>query len=149
MLNAIEFRSNRPNLDTEVTPASESAGLGSQVDSVNGFASKSAELSMLPVTSGNYRSGQDKSVLATAIKQLKRRFGRKLRRSLQKQRFLLLGLGVVLLIVWWLSRAVRPVSDVVVVRDGLFVHAREDFVVDCISDRCQSDNGVSQWCVAA
>ena len=68
---------------------------------------------MLPVTSGSYNSGRDKSVLSTAIKQLKRRFGRRLRRTLRKHRFLLGGIAFAVVFIWWLTRAVRPVVAVV------------------------------------
>ena len=74
---------------------------------------------MLPVTSGACSSQRDKSVLATAIKQLKRRFGRKLRRALKKRRLALIGLTVVVLVVWWTSRSLKtPVSAV----SGLIAH---------------------------
>jgi len=68
---------------------------------------------MLPVTSSSYSSGRDKSVLSTAIKQLKRRFGRRLRRSLHKQRFVLGGLAVGFLFLWWFTKAVKVVPDIV------------------------------------
>lgn len=68
---------------------------------------------MLPVTSSSYSSGRDKSVLSTAIKQLKRRFGRRLRRSLHNQRFVLGGLVVAILFLWWFTRAVKVVPDFV------------------------------------
>ncbi len=78
---------------------------------------------MLPVTSSSYSSGRDKSVLSTAIKQLKRRFGRRLRRSLHKQRFILGGLAVGILFLWWFTRAVKVVPDIVqVCRSSTWFH---------------------------
>ena len=57
---------------------------------------------MLPVTSGGYSSRRDNSVLATAIKQLKRRFGRKLRRAFRKRRLVFVGLTCLVLTSWWI-----------------------------------------------
>lgn len=73
---------------------------------------------MLPVTSTGYISRRDKSVLATAIKQLKRRFGRKLRRALRKRRLVFVGLTCLVLISWWIlgtlqSRAISKVVSLI------------------------------------
>lgn len=63
---------------------------------------------MLPVLSGGFTSsGRDKSVLSTAIKQLRRRFGRKLRRLLRKHRLLFIVLVVGCSLLWWFRRAVK------------------------------------------
>ena len=65
---------------------------------------------MLPVTSGASSSRRDNSVLATAIKQLKRRFGRKLRRALRQRRLVFFGLTCLVLISWWLLRTLQSQS---------------------------------------
>ena len=79
-----------------------------EVLSLQRHAQRSCSLSMLPVTSGGFTSsGRDKSVLSTAIKQLRRRFGRKFRRLLRKHRLLLIGLVIALGLLWWFRRAVR------------------------------------------
>lgn len=62
---------------------------------------------MLPVTSSGYSSRRDNSVLATAVKQLKRRFGRKLRRAFRKRRLVLVGLTCLVLISWWILGALQ------------------------------------------
>ena len=62
---------------------------------------------MLPVTSSRYSSRRASPVLATAIKQLKRRFGRNLRQTFKTRRLVLVGLTFVVLLVWWLARALH------------------------------------------
>ena len=62
---------------------------------------------MLPVTSSGYSSRRDNSVLATAIKQLKRRFGRKLRQACRKRRLVFAGLTCLVLISWWILGALQ------------------------------------------
>ena len=63
---------------------------------------------MLPVTSGAFTSsGHDQSVLSTAVKQLRRRFGRKLRRLFRKHRLLLFGLILALSLLWCFRRTGR------------------------------------------
>ena len=70
---------------------------------------------MLPVTSTGYDNRRHSPVLATAIKQLKRRFGRKVRRAFRTRRLILVGLTFVVLVVWWIFRALQATPIITVV----------------------------------
>ena len=95
-------------------------------------------LSMLPVTSGNYSSRRDKSVFSTAIRQLKRRFGRKVRRALRKRRVLFCGLALIVLLVWWSLS--RPALKAVVIAQSL--------VATCVRQECGSAPDIDHCCYA-
>lgn len=83
-------------------------------------------LVMLPVTSSGYSSRRDNFVLATATKQLKRRFGRKLRRAFRKRRLVFVGLTCLVLISWWILGALqsKAISDAVSITVAVLVSRR-------------------------
>lgn len=103
---------------------------------------------MLPVTSGAFTSsGRDQSVLSTAVKQLRRRFGRKLRRLFRKHRLLLVGLVLGLSLLWCFRRAGRAESALpVAVSVMQFIHyfrSRSPY-----SDHLRKELTTSRFCHA-
>lgn len=92
---------------------------------------------MLPVTSTAYDSRRHSPVLATAIKQLKRRFGRKLRRAFRTRRLIFVGLTFVVLVVWWISRALQS-TPIITVVSVCFIQVSEGFAAVHTADHTLS-----------